>query len=335
MRAILIKNERGPIENLYLGETADPILGAGEVMVKIKAFGLNRMDIMQREGMYPIPPGASEILGVEFSGYISSIGEGVTEWNVNDEVLGLAAGGAYAELIAVPATHLIPKPQYLSWNEAASIPEVFLTAYQAIALYGEVAKGENVLIHAAASGVGIAAVQLARIKGAKNVVATASKKEKLDWLLSIANGATHGVNYKTQDFAREVGAITENKGVNVVVDFVGQSHWKKNIQSLARDGRMVMLATLSGFKVEEFDLREILYKRLRIQGSTLRSRSVEYQADLVKRFQSEILPNITGKDGNGTVKTYIHKIYSWKDIQSAHREMEGDNNIGKIICEVD
>ncbi|KAK7054347.1 hypothetical protein VNI00_003541 [Paramarasmius palmivorus] len=283
MRAVLIKDGKGPIENLFLGETADPVAHAGEVIVKIKAFGLNRMDILQREGMYPIPPGASEILGVEFAGCISSIGEGVSGWNVNDEVFGLASGGAYAELIAVPASHLFPKPKYLPWNEAASIPEAFLTAYQAIALYGEVAKGENVLIHAAASGVGIAAIQLARIRGANNVIATASKKEKLDWLLSIPNGATHGVNYKTQDFFREVVSITESKGVDVVVDFVGQSHWKKNIQSLARDGRMVMLATLSGSKVEDFDLREILYKRLRIQGSTLRSRSVEYQADLAQR----------------------------------------------------
>ncbi|KAL0565912.1 hypothetical protein V5O48_016108, partial [Marasmius crinis-equi] len=326
MRAILVKDGKGSAENLYLGETPDPVPKAGEVVVKIRCFGLNRMDILQREGKYPVPPGASTILGVEFSGHISAVADDVTSWKMNDEVFGLAGGGAYAEYIAVPATHLISKPPHLSWAEAASILEAFLTAYQAIVLYGELAQGENVLIHAAASGVGIAAIQLARSKGAKAVIATASKKEKLDWLLSIPNGATHVVNYKTQDFAREVDTITESKGVDVVVDFVGQSHWKKNIASLARDGRMVMLGLMSGTLVPEFDLGALLFKRLRIQGSTLRSRSVAYQADLIQRFTSEFLSSLSGESGNGSVKTYIHKVYSWKDIKAAHKDMEDNAN---------
>ncbi|KIK69975.1 hypothetical protein GYMLUDRAFT_34377 [Collybiopsis luxurians FD-317 M1] len=335
MRAILVKDGKGPIENLYLGEAAEPDLQPGQVLVKIKAFGLNRMDILQRKGNYPVPPGASSVLGVEFSGTISSLGEGITKFKVNDEVFGIAGGGAYAEYIAVNETHLLHKPSHLSWTDAASIPEVFLTAYQALVVYGDMKASENVLVHAAASGVGIAAIQLARVKGAQAVIGTASTKEKLDWLLNIPNGLTNSVNYKTQDFAEEVKKITRNKGVDVVIDFVGQSHWSKNIEAMAIDGRMTMLALLSGAKVSEFDLSALLYKRLRIQGSTLRSRSEAYQAELIAKFSHDFLDMITGKDGQGLIKTYIHKVYSWRDIQEAHRDMEGNQTIGKLIAVID
>lgn len=330
-----MKDGKGPAENLILGETADPTLREDEVLVKIKAFGLNRMDISQREGNYPPPPGSSEILGVEFSGTISSLGSKVSTWKVGDQVMGLAGGGAYAEYIAVRHSHIMPKPEKLSWVEAASIPEAFLTAFQAMILYGEIKSGENAMVHAAASGVGIAAIQLARLRGARTVVATASTREKLDWLLAMENGATHAVNYKTQDFAVEVKKVTNEKGVDVIIDFVGQSHWAKNIDSLAVDGRMTMLSTLSGSTVSSVNLGPILYKRLRIQGSTLRSRSPSYQADLIARFKDEILEKITGEKGNGPIKTYIHKVYLWKQIQDAHRELEANSNVGKIVVEVD
>ncbi|KAK0201543.1 quinone oxidoreductase putative [Desarmillaria ectypa] len=335
MRAVLIKGDKGPLENLFIGDVETPAPEERQLLVKIKAFGLNRMDILQREGMYPVPHGASTILGVEFSGYVATLGPNVSgNWKEGDEVFGIAAGGAYAEYIVVNETHLIPKPTRLSWAEAASIPEAFLTAFQGISAYGELKPGESVLIHAAASGVGIAAIQMARSLGAKNVIATASTKEKLDWLLSIPNGATHGVNYKTEDFAAEVLKITEGKGVDVVLDFVGQTHWNKNINSLAIDGRMTIFAFLSGFTVSSVDLRPILLKRLRIQGSTLRSRSLEYQAGLIARLRDQFLGNVTGGEGNGPIKTYIHKVYNWNDIQEAHREMEANKNIGKIIAEI-
>ncbi|KAF8073527.1 hypothetical protein FPV67DRAFT_1559933 [Lyophyllum atratum] len=333
MRAILVKDEKGPVENLYLGEVPTPTPGKGEVLVKIKAFGLNRMDIIQREGFYPPPPGSSTILGVEFSGHISALGADVSGWKVGDEVLGLAGGGAYAEYIALPATHVIRKPSYLSWVQAASIPESFLTAYQALILCAELKKGANVLVHAGASGVGVAAIQLARLYGAQTVTATASTREKLDWLLRLPNGATHVANYKTEDFSTVVKAATGNKGADVVVDFVGKSHWKRNIESLAVDGHMTMLALLSGSEVD-VDLKPLLYKRLRIQGSTLRSRPVEYQADLIARFGREVLGHITGSEGTGPIKLYIHKVYPWTEIQEAHREMQANANSGKIVVEV-
>ncbi|KAI8986272.1 quinone oxidoreductase [Trametes punicea] len=334
MRAILVKDGKGPVENLYLGEVDKPSPGPGKVLVEVKAFGLNRMDILQREGRYPLPPGAPEILGVEFSGHVAQVGEGVTEWKEGDEVLGLASGGAYAEYIVAPHRNLIRKPAYLSWVEAASIPEVFLTAFQALVVLAEVREGDNVLVHAGASGVGIAAIQLARLYGANTVTATASTKEKLDMLLSMPSGATHVVNYKTQDFAEEVKKITNGKGVDVIIDFVGQSHWHKNIDSLAYDGRMTLLAVLSGGEVSNFNLMPILYKRLRIQGSTLRARSEDYQAELIARFKCEAFGHITGSSGNGRIRTYIHKVYPWTEIQDAHREMEANKNSGKIMAEI-
>jgi len=186
------------------------------------------------------------VLGVEFSGQISELGPGVSGWKLDDEVMGLAGGGAYAEYIVVAEGNIIKKPTRLSWVDAASIPENFLTAFQALVVYGEVKKGENVLVHAGASGVGIAAIQLARVYGALTVTATASTQEKLDWLLSIPNGATNAANYKTQNFAEEVKKVTGGNGADVIIDFVGQSHWNHNIDALAVDGRMTMLSFLSG-----------------------------------------------------------------------------------------
>ncbi|CAL1713517.1 unnamed protein product [Somion occarium] len=334
MQAVLIKDGKGPIENLYIGEADKPTPKADEVLVKIKAFGLNRMDVSQREGRYPPPPGISDILGVEFSGHVVDIGNSVERWTIGDEVFGLAGGGAYAEFIVVPETNVLKKPGHLSWVEAASLPENFLTAYQALILVGEMKEGEDVLVHAGASGVGVAAIQLARLHHAKHVIATASTSDKLNWLRSLPSGATHTANYKTQDFAAEVKKVTEGKGVDVVIDFVGQSHWHKNIDSLAVDGRMTLLAFLSGAEVPSFNLLPILFKRLRIQGSTLRSRSKQYQADLIKKFEENILPHITGSEGAGKVRTYIHKVYPWTEIQEAHREMEANKNSGKIIAEV-
>ncbi|KAI0718186.1 quinone oxidoreductase [Cerioporus squamosus] len=334
MTAILVKDGKGPVDNLYLGEAETPSPGPGQVLVKVKVFGLNRMDILQREGKYPMPPGAPTILGVEFSGHVVKAGEGVTEWREGDEVFGLAMGGAYAEYILAPHRNLIKKPAHLSWIEAASLPEVFLTAFQALVVLAEVKKGDDVLIHAGASGVGIAAIQLARFYGANTVTATASTREKLDMLLGLPSGATHAVNYKTQNFADEVKKVTGGKGVDVIIDFVGQSHWEKNIDSLAYDGRMTLLALLSGAVVPTFNIAPILFKRLRIQGSTLRARSEDYQADLIARFKREALDHITGSSGDGRIRTYIHKVYPWTEIQEAHREMEADKNSGKIMVEV-
>ncbi|EJD39283.1 quinone oxidoreductase putative [Auricularia subglabra TFB-10046 SS5] len=333
MRAVLVKDGKGPIENLYIGEAPVPVLKPNQVLVKVKAFGLNRMDIIQRQGGYPVPPGASDILGVEFSGTVTKVGGAVSIWKEGDEVFGLVPGGAYAELVAAPETHLMRKPARLSWAQAASVPEAFLTAFQALVLIPELKDGESVLVHAAASGVGVAAIQLAKFLGAKNIIATAGTEEKLAWLREVL-GATHTANYKTEDFSQTVKGATEGKGVDVVVDFVGRTHWEKNLESLAVDGRMVILAALSGADIPNATLRPILYKRLRIQGSTLRSRSEDYQAVLIRRFHDTVVHDLAGQETDGRVKTYIHKVYPWTEIQDATREMENAANSGKIIVEV-
>ncbi|KAG1723075.1 quinone oxidoreductase putative [Suillus paluster] len=347
MRAVLIKGGQGPVENLYIGETDKPIPTKGQVLVKIVAFGLNRTDLAQRQGKFPVPPGVSSILGLEFSGRVTELGEGVTRWAVGDEVFGLASGGAYAEFINCDEGLLLKKPNHLSWVDAASIPENYITAYQTLVKYGEVKKGDHVLVHAGASGVGIAAIQTARESGScvlaeyvshgahrATITATASTTEKLDWLRSIPNGATHTVNYRTEDFAAEVGKTTNGRGIDIVIDVVGQSHWAKNIQSLAIDGRMIMLAALSGGNLSpQSTLARYFTKRLRIQGSTLRSRSLQYQIYGDLGFRN-FIDKVTGANGGGPIRTYIHKVYPWTEIQSAHREMADNKNIGKIVVEI-
>ncbi|KAF7364700.1 Quinone oxidoreductase PIG3 [Mycena venus] len=334
MRAILIKNTVGDASSLYIGDAPTPVPGADEVLVKVIAFGLNRMDIFQRQGQYPLPAGASTILGVEFSGTVAVIGSNVTQWKVGDEVLGLTSGGAYAEYLVVLGTHLMRKPTHLSWAQAASIPENFLTAFQTLFLCSDLKPGEDVLVHAAASGVGLAAIQLARFHGARTVTGTASSTEKLDMILNMDNGATHAVNYRTADFSDTIKQATDGKGVDVIIDLVGQIHWAKNIKSLAVDGRMIAVGVVSGNVVPSVDLLPILGKRLHIQGSGLRNQKATYQADLISRFEKQFLPLITGDEGSGPIKTSIHKIYPWGEIQAAHLEMEANTNSGKIIAEI-
>ncbi|EJD39288.1 quinone oxidoreductase putative [Auricularia subglabra TFB-10046 SS5] len=318
-KKVLVQDGRGPVEHLHIGETAVPAVETHEVLVRVKAFGLNRMDIFQRMGYYPVPPGTSQILGVEFSGTVFKVGEGVQGWSEGDEVFGRTGGGAYAEYVTVPHGNLMRKPPSLSWAEAASIPEAFITAFQALVQISDLQKGESVLIHAGASRVGVAANQLARFLGAENVITTAGTDAKLEWLRNI--GVTRAANYKTEDFSQIAKDATGGRGVNVVIDFVGKSHWEKNIGALAVDGRLVLLATLSGADISDVNLMPILFKRLRIQGSTLRSQSEGYQAKLIKRFSDTVAPHITSKDGDGQLRTYIHK-------------METSANIGKIIVEV-
>ncbi|KAG8928983.1 hypothetical protein FRC02_006147 [Tulasnella sp. 418] len=212
MRAVLIKDGKGPIENLYIGDAETPKpTNAGEILVKVKTFGLNRMDILQREGMYPVPAGASTILGVEFSGVVAELGPETSQFKVGDEVLGLAYGGAYAEYIVAYENMLAPKPDHLTWAEAAGIPENWLTSYQALFMVGEVKKGEKVLLHVGASGIGVSANQMAKFFGMEQVITTAGSPEKLSFLKSMPYHPTDTINYKTEDFLGEYGSLREAK----------------------------------------------------------------------------------------------------------------------------
>lgn len=340
MRAITVQGGRGAASALQFEQVAMPTLqdDADDVLVKIRAFALNRMDIMQREGMYPVPPGASEILGVEFSGEIAAVGAGVQHLEPGDAVFGLAQGGAYAEYIRLPASMTVKKPTELSWEQAAAIPEAFLTAYQALDVLTSQKEGEDVLIHAGASGVGIAAVQLARVRGARNVYVTAGSQEKIDLCVSL--GATQGFNYKTQDWAEELKAATNGAGVDVILDFIGAPYFAKNLSSLRRDGRLSMQALMGGPKVPDgTNLGPILTKRLRIEGSTLRSRTAAYQAELLQRFQQSggldaIVRGVRGERSSGAIQLILHAVRDWHLIEAAHEEMEANKNAGKMVMTV-
>ncbi|KAI5455555.1 hypothetical protein NCC49_000362 [Naganishia albida] len=337
MRCILVKNGKGTADDLYMGEEAVPTLEKGQVLVKVKAFGLNRMDIMQREGKYPLPPQASKtIMGVEFSGEIVKMKEeglksyNGEEWKDGDHVFGLAYGGAYAEYIAISSQMIIRKPEELSWIEAAGTPENWMTAFQALFLEGNFKKGENVLIHAGASGVGVAANQLAVAFGANKVFTTAGTADKVAFLDKLSGGKVHPINYREQNFEEEVRKIDE-KGVDVIVDFVGPNYWNKNISLLRQDGRMIILAFLSGATLpDKASFAPLLFKRLTIRGTTLRSRSPEYQGELLGRFEKEALPMIV----KGDMQVSVHDVYDWKKVADAHKEMEANKNSGKIVLEI-
>lgn len=321
---------KGDSDALFINhETPKPRPAEGQALVRVKAFGINRMDIIQRQGFYPLPPQAPTTLGVEFSGIIESFGSG-DHGNVEkgDEVIGLAYGGAYAEYIAVSTRMLLHKPPFMNWVTGAGIPETWITATQALHQVLDFVKGKSILWHAGASGVSIAGIQLSRLAGAAKVFATAGSEEKCDFITKEL-GATAAFNYKTQNWMEEIMRHTENKGVDYIVDFVGGGYFQQNISAAARDGRIVILGTLGGDKVPEADISQILYKRLRIEGSTLRSRDEEYQGRLRNKLE-EYLPSFE----SGRLKIYIDKVYPWEEIQEAHKHVEESKNVGKVICTV-
>lgn len=310
-------------------ETPKPTPNNGEAIVKVKAFGINRMDIIQRLGLYPVPPQASRTLGVEFSGIIESLGpENHGAFEQGDEVLGLAYGGAYAEYLAVNTKMLLHKPKALSFEQCAAVPETWITATQALHLVLGFEKGKSILWHAGASGVSIAGIQLSQDAGASAVYATAGSQEKCKFLTSEL-GATAAFNYKTQDWAAEIKENTGGKGVDYIVDFVGGTYFQQNLDVAAQDCRIVLLGTLGGSKVPNADIAQILYKRIRIEGSTLRSRDEEYQGKLRDKLE-EYLPHFE----TGRLKVIVDKVLPWEEIQEAHKYMEASKNSGKIVCTI-
>ena len=325
MKAIL-SDKPGEAEKLYIGNFPKPEVGEEEILVEVRATALNRADILQRMGKYPPPQGASPLLGLEISGIVVDKGSKVFKWKIGDKIFGLIPGGGYAQFAVIHEDMAMRIPDNLSFEQAAAIPEVFLTAYQAIVWLAELKAGEFILIHAGASGVGTAAIQIARELGAK-IIVTASA-EKL--FICKELGADVLIDYKSQNFKEIALKATNNYGVDVIIDFIGAKYFNDNIDSLTRDGRLILLATLSGGKVEDFDVRQILVKRLKIIGSTLRSRSLDYQIKLTKEFKEFALDKIA----SGRIKPVIDKIYDWKDVVQAHKRMEENKNIGKIILRI-
>lgn len=314
----------GEAEVLYLGETEMPQLQAGEALVRIKATALNRADLLQRKGHYPPPPGASGIIGLELAGEVVT----ATDKNLlGERVMALLPGGGYAEYAAVPEALLMPIPENLTYEAAAAIPEAFLTAFQALPVLGKLQAGESVLIHAGASGVGTAAIQLAREMDAKDIVVTASAAKQSTCL---ALGATYAIDYKSVDFAAALLNYTGDQGVDLIVDFVGGPNLNKNLDCLALDGRLVMLALMGGAKAEQANLGPILRKRLQILGSTLRNRSLDYKISLTHDFCDFALERFR----SGKLKPVIDRVFDWTEVVAAHRYMEENKNVGKIVLKI-
>ncbi|KAK5987087.1 Quinone oxidoreductase PIG3 [Cladobotryum mycophilum] len=330
MKAVDIKGGKGDRSALFFNsEYPKPTAAEGQAIVKIKAFGINRMDIIQREGRYPLPPQAPQTLGVEFSGAIESFGPGDHgAFKVGDEVFGLAYGGAYAEYIAVSSKMLLHKPDFLTHEQCAAIPENWITATQALHLVLGFVKGKSILWHAGASGVSSAGIQLSLAAGASEVYATAGSQEKLDFITSQL-GATAAFNYKTQDWANEIKEKTGGKGVDFIVDYIGADYFQKNLDVAGRDGRIVLLGTMGGINVPNANIGPILFKRLRVEGSTLRSRDEDYQGKLRDKLE-EYLPEFK----SNKLKIYIDTVLPWEQIQEAHKHMEDAKNSGKIVCTI-
>lgn len=332
MRAVDIKDGKGPISAMFINaQTPKPVAKGSQALVKVKAFGLNRMDLYQREGNYPLPPGVSATLGVEFSGTIEAFGcEAERGFQVGDEVFGLAYGGAYAEYIAVSTHMLVHKPGELSWEEAAGIPEAWITASQALYLVGEFKAGQSVLWHAGASSVSIAGIQLAKGDGAAAIYVTASTQDKIDFCKTV--GATDGFSYKQGDWADALLKATDNKGVDVIVDFVGAGYFAQNLRAAARDAHIVGLGLLGGGVVKgDVDISAFLRKRLRFEGSSLRSRDEAYQGRLRDTLVEHALPKFV----SGEFKVIVEKVFKMDDIQEAHKLLESNQTMGKLICTVD
>jgi putative PIG3 family NAD(P)H quinone oxidoreductase len=324
MKALIVDNASGtPV--MVPGTHDKPKPGPGELLVKVEATALNRADLLQKKGNYPVPEGASPLLGLEMSGIVEEAGDEATAFNPGDHIMGLLPGGGYAEYCVIRDDHAMTKPETLSFEEAAAIPEVFLTAFQGLFWLGELFEGETVLIHAGASGVGSAAIQLAAQTSGTTIYTTAGTEAKLELCGSL--GANLTINYKENDFADMIEDEAGSSPVDVILDFIGAAYWHQNIRLLAMDGRLVHLGLLGSAKTENFDLGKILRKRLTIRGSTLRNRSDEYKALLTKEFSDHFLEKFV----DGTLRPVIDSVFEWEEAEEAHQRMSHNMNAGKIV----
>lgn len=326
MKAVIITHPGTP-DVLELRDVEEPACSADEIRVRVRAAGVNRADCMQREGKYPPPPGTREdIPGLEYAGEVESVGDAVRDWKPGDRVMGLLAGAGYADKVVVQERLALPVPSNLSFEEAASIPEVFITAHDALLTQLKLGMGETVLIHAAGSGVGTAAVQLARVAGAKSI-GTAGSDKKLKAAREL--GLDIGINYRTQDFRTVVLAETGNQGVQAILDLVGAEYWERNIDCLAIRGRMIVVGLLSG-RSAEANLGTLLRKRLTIVGTGLRFRPLEEKAAATRSFRDHCIPLFEA----GRLKPIVDRVFDLGEAPAAHTYMEENRNFGKIVLRI-
>lgn len=325
MKAVLVTAPGGP-ECLELNDVPDPVAGEREVLIEVHATALNRADLLQRRGLYPPPPGASPVLGLECAGVVRALGPGVSAARVGDRVMALLAGGGYAEQVAVNEQLLLPVPERLSFEQAAAVPEAFLTASEALFGLGRLMPGEWVLVHAAAGGVGSAALQLARAAGAQ-VLATTSGK-KCDAVRAL--GAARVVDREQEDFAAVAREVTGGRGVDVIVDLVGAAYAARHAECLAVLGRHVVVGLVGGANAE-IDLRRLLQKRHSLLGLVMRTRALHDKIALVERFRRTWLDHLA----DGRLQPIIDSTFSLTQVARAHERMERNENIGKIVLRVE
>ncbi|MEZ3180133.1 NAD(P)H-quinone oxidoreductase [Streptomyces pimonensis] len=322
MYAITIPEPGGP-EALVWDEVPDPVAGPGEVLVEVVAGAVNRADILQRQGFYDPPPGASPHPGLECSGRIAALGDGVSGWAVGDEVCALLAGGGYAEKVAVPAGQLLPVPQGLTVDQAAALPEVVCTVWSNVFMVAHLRPGETLLVHGGSSGIGTMAIQLAKAVGAR-VAVTAGTTEKLERCAEL--GADILVNYREQDFVAELRKATDGAGADVILDNMGAKYLDRNVQALAVNGRLAVIGMQGGTK-GELDIGALLAKRAAISATSLRARPLEEKAAIVAAVREHVWPLVAG----GRVRPVIDREIPMPDASTAHRVVEESGHIGKVL----
>ena len=322
MRAIEITEPGGP-EVLRIGERPVPEPGDGEVLIKVAAAGVNRPDVMQRTGMYPPPPGASDIPGLEIAGTVAALGADAGGVQEGDLVCALVAGGGYADYCVAPASLCLPIPDALSAAQAAAIPETFFTVWTNVFDRGRLASGESLLVHGGSSGIGTTAIQLAKAFGA-TVYVTAGSDEKCNACTEL--GADAAINYRGEDFVTRISELTNERGVDVILDMIGGDYLPRNLKSLAVEGRIVQIALQGGPKVQ-MNLLPIMLKRLTLTGSTLRPRTVAQKAMIAHSLREKVWPLLEAEK----VRPIIHATFPLAEASEAHRMMESSQHIGKIV----
>jgi len=325
MRAVVLRSHGGP-EVLQFEDVASPVIGEQDILVTVAATALNRADLLQRMGFYPNPfPSGPEIPGLEFAGTVAAIGEKVTAWSLGDRVMGITSGGAYAEQLAIHERQAMAVPPQMSLHDAAGIPEVFITAWDALVVQGGLTSGRWAMVHAGASGVGTAAIQICKAIGARIVVTCSGGKVEACRAL----GADVVVDYGTQDFVAEVGTATGGAGVDVILDVIGGDYVERNIASLAMKGHIIQVGVMAG-KPVPLNIGLLLGKRASITGTVLRARPLEEKIAISQRFASEMLPLFS----TGQLKPVIDSVYAFADIAQGHEYMASNGNIGKIVITV-
>lgn len=315
MRAAIVEGKE-----FRIADTDRPVSGPNDLRIRVRATAVNRADLLQRDGHYPPPPGASEIIGMECAGVVSEIGENVRGWSKGDRAMALLAGGGYAEEAVVDAGSAMHVPGALTDEEAAALPEVFLTAFSNIFMLAHAKPGESILIHGGGSGVGTAATTLCKLNDMR-VIVTAGSDEKC--AQCIRHGADVAINYRTEDF------VEKAKGVDIVLDHLGAMYLVRDLEALAMDGRVVIIGSMGGERIATIDVSRVLGKRLQIIGSTLRARRVEEKAAIVSAFIDRFGPALN----DGRIKPVIDRVYELHEVEDAHRRMAGDH-FGKVVLRV-